>query len=250
MLRRVAALYDIHANLPALDATLGDVRAAGVDLIVVGGDVLPGPIVTDTLARIRTLDVPVRFIRGNGDREVLARRLGGATRPLPAGVDEMLKWVAAQLSDDDVRFITSWPSTLRLALPELGDVLFVHATPRNDEEIFTRNTSEERLRPIFAATGAHVVVCGHTHMQFDRMIGDTRIVNAGSVGMPFGRTGADWLLLGPTIELRHTSYDLEATAALIRGTAYPQADEFASNYILRPPAEDMMLAEYARHELT
>jgi predicted phosphodiesterase len=246
---RVAALYDIHGNLPALDATLRDVRAAGVDLVVVGGDVFPGPLGVEALAHLRSVDLPLRFIGGNGDRAVLDRRAGRPARPMPAAVEGMLQWMAAQLSEEDARFVASWPPTLRMDVDGLGVVLFVHATPRNDEEIFTRNTPSERLAPIFATTGAQIVVCGHTHMQFDRTVGATRAVNAGSVGMPFGDPGAYWLLLGPGVELRRTSYDLEAAAAVVRGTSYPQAEDFAANNILRPPTEESMLAQFARSEL-
>ena len=75
---RVAALYDIHGNLPALDAVLDDVAPRPVDRIVVGGDVLPGPMPRETLERLQSLDVPVRFMRGNGDRETLAEVDGAA----------------------------------------------------------------------------------------------------------------------------------------------------------------------------
>ena len=87
-------------------------------------------------------------------------------------------------------------------------------------------------------------------MQFDRTIGATRVVNAGSVGMPFGEPGAYWLLLGPGVELRHTSYDLEAAADRIRATEYPQAQEFAARNVLNPPPEADILQAYARAELT
>ena len=69
---RVAVLYDIHGNLPALEAVLPDVRDAGVDRVVVGGDVLPGPMPRETLEHLLELDLPMEFIQGNGDREVLA----------------------------------------------------------------------------------------------------------------------------------------------------------------------------------
>jgi diadenosine tetraphosphatase ApaH/serine/threonine PP2A family protein phosphatase len=94
-----------------------------------------------------------------------------------------------------------------------------------------------------------LVVCGHTHMQFDRTIGSVRVVNAGSVGMPFGTPGADWLLLGPTLQLRHTSYDLAAGAERIRATTYPQAREFAEQYVLQPPSEEDMLRAFGAAEL-
>jgi predicted phosphodiesterase len=125
-------------------------------------------------------------------------------------------------------------------------VLFCHGTPRDENEIFTRLTPEERLAPAFAGVDADVVVCGHTHMQFDRMVGDLRVVNAGSVGMPFGEPGAYWLLLGPDIQLRRTSYDLSGAAERITATAYPQARVFADQYVLRPPTEAVMLEAYSR----
>ena len=103
---------------------------------------------------------------------------------------------------------------------------------------------------VFAGVKASVVVCGHTHMQFDRVVGGVRVVNAGSVGMPFGKTGADWLILGPKVQFRHTAYDLTKAAERIRQTNYPQAQEFAERYILKPPSEQEMLDLYARAEVS
>ena len=123
--------------------------------------------------------------------------------------------------------------TTTLEIEGLGKVLFCHATPRNETEIFTRLTPEDRLAPVFKDVDASVVVCGHTHMQFDRTVGRLRVVNAGSVGMPFGTTGADWLLLGPGIELRKTNYDTLATAEQFRRTAFPMVEEIAVKYILQ-----------------
>jgi hypothetical protein len=82
-------------------------------------------------------------------------------------------------------------------------------------------------------------------MQFDRMVGTTRVVNAGSVGMPFGKPGADWLMLARRIQLRHTPYDLVSAADRVRATQYPQAEEFASRSILEPPSEEDMARAFA-----
>jgi len=128
-------------------------------------------------------------------------------------------------------------------------VLFCHSTPRSEAEIFTRLTPEERLLPIFEGLKASVAVCGHTHMQFDRMVGRTRVVNAGSIGEPFGAPGAFWLLLGPDVQFRRTSYDLVAAAELVRETHYPVAQAFAAQCILQPPPEEEMLELFSRHEL-
>jgi predicted phosphodiesterase len=246
---RIAALYDIHGNLPALEAVLEDVDRAGADRVIVGGDVLPGPMPRETLERLLKLPVPVDFLRGNGEDAVLTRMAGREPLEVPEQAREAVRWVATQLGPVERRLIASWPLILQVAMPELGDVLFCHATPRRNTEIFTRLTPENRLLPIFGRLDVPLVVCGHTHMQFDRAVGVTRIVNAGSVGMPFGKTGAHWLVLEGDVSFRHTPYDLPGAAARIRSTSYPGADEFAERNVLHPPSEDGMLAILSRTEL-
>jgi putative phosphoesterase len=246
---RVAAIYDIHGNLPALEAVLQEIRQAEVDLVVVGGDVVPGPMPRETIACLLGLEIPARFIQGNGDREVLAQRAGIESAAIPEPFREVMRWVAGQLTPEDERLLASWPQTLCIEIPGLGEVLFCHATPRSDTEIFTRLTPEDRLLPVFAGVDAPVVVCGHTHMQLDWTVGGIRIVNAGSVGMPFGEPGADWLLLGPGVQLRHTDYDLAKAAERIRATDYPQAQELAAHNVLQPPSEKEMLEAFSRAEL-
>jgi predicted phosphodiesterase len=203
----------------------------------------------ETIARLLDLAIPVHFLHGNGDRVVRALMAGQAPAEVPVQFRNIITWTAAQLGERDEQLLASWPSTVRLDVPGLGAVFFCHATPRNDTEIFTRLTPEERLVPIFDPVKAAVAVCGHTHMQFDRMIGTTRVVNAGSVGMPFQDRGAYWLLLGPDIQLRKTEYAFEKAAALVRQTAYPQAEEFAAGNILQPPTEAATLEAFGRAEL-
>lgn len=252
---RVAALYDIHSNLPALEAVLGDISESRVDCIVVGGDVLPGPMPREVLELLFNLDTPVHFIAGNGDLGVLAQ-LGvsdpaavtywGTTsgKPLPEPLQEIPRWTARQLSAGDAAAIASWPKTLSLQLPGLGNVLFCHGTPRSETECFTRLTPSGSLSRAFEGIDAGIVVCGHTHMQFDRFVGQIRVVNAGSVGMPFGRTGADWMSLDQEIKLRHTDFDLASAASRVRETDYPQAAEFAEQNVLSTPSEATMLEIY------
>lgn len=247
---RVAALYDIHGNLPALEAVLHDVRQAGVDQVVVGGDVLPGPMPCETIAALLSCELPVRFLRGNGDRVVLAQRAGAEINEVPEAYRGAIRWVAEQLPPEYVRLLAGWPKTLRLEVEGLEPVLFCHATPRNDTEVFSRRTPADRLAPVFAGVAECVVVCGHTHMQFDRLVGGIRIVNAGSVGMPFGEPGAFWLLLGPDIQLRRTDYDRAKAAERVRATSYPGAEDFAAHGVLQPPSEEEMLKVFARAEVT
>jgi len=261
MIDRIAALYDIHGNLPALEAVLQDVREAGVDQIVVGGDVIPGPMPRETLRLLLDLDLPTHYIHGNGELAILAQMAGERTRSVtywgtisgarpPDNIVEIYRWTAAQLQPEFEPVLARWPKTLQLEIDGLGQVLFCHSTPRSETEGFTRLTAEDRLLPLFEPLPAAVIVCGHTHMQFDRKVGRTRVVNAGSVGAPFGEPGAYWLLLGPDVQLRRTPYDLDKAAERIRGTEYPEAEDFAAQSVLAPPSEEEMLKVFARFELS
>jgi putative phosphoesterase len=196
---RVAALYDVHGNLPALDAVLAE---ADADLILVGGDVAAGPWPSETLERLRSLGDRARFIRGNADREVAEVGVRGLAPP------EVMEFVRGRLSEEHVAFLGSLPLTISVDVDGLGSVLFCHATPRNDEEIFTRISPDERWQQALDDVQADVVVCGHTHVQFSRTVGDTLLVNSGSIGMPYEHEpGAYWTLLGPDVEFRRTEYE-------------------------------------------
>jgi predicted phosphodiesterase len=199
---RVAALYDIHGNLPALDAVLAEIPDDVV--IVIGGDIVAGgPSPSGTLERIRGLRKRVKWIRGNADRELSP---GEECRAPP----EHLAWVRSRLTDEQIAFLYALPPTLTLEVDGLGRVLFCHATPSNDVDVFTSITPEERVAPHFVDVAADVVVCGHTHMQFDRTVGGVRVVNAGSIGWPYeDQDGAYWALLGPGVEHKRTPYARE-----------------------------------------
>lgn len=246
---RLAAIYDIHANLPALEAVLEEIREAEVEQILVGGDVLPGPLPRESIACLLDLRMPGQFIRGNGDREVLASMHGIENGSLPEQAREQIRWVAQQLGPEHEKLLASWPDTMRVSLRGGVEVLFCHATPRNDTEIFTRLTPEDRLAAIFDGLRVEIVVCGHTHMQFARTIGNTRVLNAGSVGMPFGEPGAYWLQLDPGVEFRRTQYDFAGAAGRIAQTNFPGALQFATHSILRPPTEGEMLELFTRIEV-
>jgi predicted phosphodiesterase len=246
---RVAALYDIHGNLPALEAVFEDLYTAGVDLILVGGDVVLGPMPRETLEYLLAAQLPVQFIQGNCEREMLTLLAGETPTTVPPVFHDVIRWVGDQLTPDQHSLIASWPVAAQLEIPGLGDVLFCHATPRSDTECFTRDTAEDRLRPIFDGLDVAAVICGHTHMQFDRTVGRMRVINAGSVGMPFGDPGAYWALLGPGLQHRRSSFDLARAARRIRATEYPQATEFAAQSVLQPPSEERMLQVFAKAEL-
>jgi putative phosphoesterase len=245
---RIAAIYDIHGNLPALEAVLAQVAALSVDRIVVGGDVIPGPMPRETLTMLRTLPSPTDFILGNGEVAVLQQLAGEEPVAVPLPFRPIIEWTAQQLTPEDEKMLRSWPKTTRIELSPLGEILFCHATPRDENEMFTHASPRHRLQAIFEHTNAALVVCGHTHMQFEQRIDHLRIVNAGSVGMPFGEPGAYWVLLGPDVLFQQTHYNSKAAAERIQGTPYPQAQQFAESNVLHPPSEEQMLQVFRRAE--
>jgi predicted phosphodiesterase len=145
-----------------------------------------------------------------------------------------------ELSGERRAFVAAFEPTVSVEVDGIGPTLFCHGSPRSDEEIVTRATPDEAVAEMVEGVDERAVVLGHTHMQFDRRVGDHRVVNAGSVGMPYeARPGAYWALLGPDVELRRTDYDLEAAAARMRATGFPQIEEFvAENVLTVPTAED------------
>ena len=211
---RVAALYDVHGNVHALDAVLSELDDA--DTIVVGGDVAAGPWPSETVERLRALGDRVLWLRGNADRELVQRDRKGQAPP------QLLAWIRERLSRDQLAFLEGLTLTQTLEVEGVGDVLFCHATPRSDEEVLTAISPAGRWLEAVAGISERVVVCGHTHVQFDRMADGVRVVNAGSVGMPYEREpGAYWLRLGPGVEHRRTEYDVERAAQEIAAAGWP-----------------------------
>jgi putative phosphoesterase len=225
---RVAALYDVHGNLPALEAVLADVRAAKPDLIVFGGDLVWGPWPREVLALARSVPVEMRFIKGNTDRAVLT-----STEP-------SFVWSRDQLTADERAFVESWPNTLTVEVRSVGQTLFCHATPRSDTEIVLAGIDSQWVEAA-AGVETETVVCGHTHLQFDEEHGGRRWVNPGSVGNPTVRPVAWWAVLGPTVELRVTEYASASAAEAMRNTGFPLPD-FADE-LLRPYTREELVAQ-------
>ena len=206
----VLVLYDIHGNVDALEAVLADPRAAAPDAVVIGGDAVPGPFARATLDRLAPL--AAHWIRGNGEREV-AEAVDGP-EPDPDDLAAVTaKLTAAELGPEDSLALGALAQTL-----ELDGVLYCHATPRRDDEIVTRISSPERWATVLGDVEAALVVAGHTHQQDDRVVGTTRFVNAGSVGLPYeGDGAARWLWVADGVpELRQTAYDNVAAGERMR----------------------------------
>ncbi|MBB5936509.1 metallophosphoesterase family protein [Streptomyces zagrosensis] len=236
MLNRVAVLSDIHGVLPALEAVLAEPEVSAADRIVLTGDIAAGPQPTRVLDLLVGLGDRVAWISGNADRELLEYRRGQrATIP-----DPIAPWAAEQLRADHLDLLGSLPQRLALPVRGLGQVLFCHATPRDDEEVVLVDTRLDRWQEVFSGLDADLrtVVCGHTHMPFVRLAHGRLVINPGSVGMPYGRAGAHWALLGPGVELRTTHFDVEAAATQVsQDSSYPEAAEWA-DYFLHARATD------------
>jgi len=225
---RVAALYDVHGNLPALEAVLADVQQEAPDVVLVGGDVSAGPFPVETLELLQALGDRAVWIRGNADRE-------------------LREWPAQQLSDEQRAFLAGLPETAVLDVDELGPVLFCHGSPRSDEEIITERSPGARLEVALTGVTQQVVVHGHTHVAYDREFGLYRLICPGSVGMPYADLpGAYWGMFGPGFEQRHTVYDFEAAADRIRSSAWPQAAVIADENVLRVPGAEEAIDFFER----
>lgn len=239
---RVAALYDIHGNIAALDAVLHEIGDEAVDVIVIGGDIAWGAFPAAAIDRVQSLGQRALFIRGNADRELV--------EPIETNdlswIDEVTTWCQEQLTESQTTFLTRLPLTQTVDTGGSGEVLFCHATPGSDDEIFTAITPEEEVAAMLAGVKQKLVVCGHTHTQFDRRIGDHRVVNAGSVGMPYeDAPGAYWAIVGDEVELRRTDYDFEAAAKHIRKSHCPHVEGFA-NAVTSPLKRDAAISRFER----
>jgi len=237
---KVAALYDVHGNLPALEAVMADQRSADADVIVSGGDLVMGPLPAECLDLLEA-DGRVRFLSGNGDREACELEQDG-------DLGEAAGWCSERLGPERLARVERWPSTVALEVPDLGGVLFCHGTPTSDASILTAATPEEDVARELGDVHADVVLCGHTHVQYDRRVGRTRVVNAGSVGMPYeGSPDARWALLGADgIELLSTPYDAVVALDALSRTGFPLFRQWLAPVLLGHVTADEATDEFER----
>jgi putative phosphoesterase len=223
---RVAALYDIHGMAVPLEAVLAEIE--DVDAVLIGGDVVAGPQPAETLALLRALDLPTHWIRGNGERA-----LGpDAADAVMGEAEDVLRFTASQLSEDDQRFLLQLPQALTLEVDGLGETLFCHASPRNDLDIITPGTPDSRFDVLLEGVPQRVIVAGHTHMQDDRNVDGVRWINPGSVGMPYeGEVAAFWAILGPDVQFRKTPFDTERSAEALLASGWPEAFSFVEENV-------------------
>jgi predicted phosphodiesterase len=227
---RVAALYDVHGNVHALEAVLADVDA---DVVLFGGDLVSGPFPRETLALARSVE-NAEFVLGNAD--LLTKSL-----PRPEW-EESRRWVEAQLDEAEVAWLAGLPFSW-----SCDDTLYVHANPVDVDAIVTERTSEERVRELIREVREHRIVTGHVHMQFERVVDGVRWVGVGSVGMPYAESpGAYWAVVTPgDVQFRRTEYDRAGAAAAIRASGYPGGEEFAAENVLACPTAEAALAAFS-----
>ena len=229
MVSSVAVLSDIHGVLPVLDAVLAEPDVLAADRLVVLGDHAAGPMPVEVLDRLVELGPRCDLVRGNADRELVAIARGAASDYAES------VWAAGQLRADHVQLLAGLPHPLQHDIEGFGPVLFCHGTPRDDDEVVLVDTRLERWAEVFAELPDEVatVVCGHTHMPFLRLVDRRLVVNPGSIGMPYGRSGGAWVLLHDgQVELRHTAVDIEsAVRQVVERSSFPDRRSWADEYI-------------------
>lgn len=238
---RVAVLADIHGNLPALEAVLAEQDIAAADRIVLLGDIALGPMPVESLELLASLGDRAVWVHGNCEREVVSAYDGTS---VPGPNSDGARGTASLLGRRHRDLLDGLPLLVPLDVIGLGPVLFCHATPRRDDEFVLVDSPLPVWERALSGVDQPVVVMGHTHMPFDRLVGGRRAVNPGSVGMSYGAAGACWALLGPGVELRRTRYDVERAAERIRSGGHPDAAAWARDYVVSPPDDAEALAVF------
>ena len=229
---RIAALSDIHGNLPALEAVHKAIDAARPDYVAVCGDlVFNGPDPAGTLALIQELQRAGAFVTlGNTDVAVADGDFTAAfpwfTEGTPDSYQVAAEWARDQIGDEGVDFLRRLPSERRL---RVGDdlVLFCHASPGSLTDGLGADLDPVVTIDRVSGTEAKVIVCGHTHLPEVREVGWRTIVNAGSAGYVFdGDPTASWALIeidegGIKAEIHRTNYDVMAAANAVSARGLP-----------------------------
>jgi predicted phosphodiesterase len=237
---RVAVLSDVHANVPALAAVLAEPEVAAAGLVVFCGDLTWGAEPARTVELVAGLGERAVCLRGNAERALLdlARHTRAPARPRE-------EWMLARHSPVEVEFVAGFAFSAVVTVAGLGPVRFCHGSPRSDHELVTPATPTERFAALAADIDETVIVGGHLHVQFDRVVAGRRSANPGSVGLPYhhGPPGtAYWALLGPDIALRRTGYDVDESIALGAASGDPLADVIAG-MLTDPRAPEEIIEE-------
>ena len=239
--RRVAVLADVHGNATALAAVLAELESEQPDLIVHCGDLTWGPEPRETLARLEPWAERLRCVRGNADRRLVELVDDASVETTPREA-----WLVDEHGTACAEALAAFPEQVVVEIAGIGRAYFCHGSPRSDEECVTAETPVERLRDALVGVDAELVVTAHTHLQYDRVAFDLRLVNPGSVGMPYeDESGAYWALLGPGVELRRTEYDLEEAVRRYRASGDPST-ELMIELLVSPPTPAEVIEDAER----
>jgi predicted phosphodiesterase len=247
---RVAVLSDVHGNHPALLAVLAALETElaapdPVDTVVFLGDLTWGPEPRAVLDTAAALPVPTYFVRGNADRAVSELADGTRTDVTGQALDG---WMLDAHGEAGVRQVSGFAPSVTLATP-LGATWFCHGSPRSDIELLTPATNAERLTAATAGIAERIIVHGHTHLQYQRVVGDLTVIAPGSVGIPYttgGVPGARWAIIGESITLRTTPYDVEEAVHAAERVGYPSVGY--ARYLRTPPTLEEIVADAEHRE--
>jgi putative phosphoesterase len=253
----LAALSDIHGNLPALEAVLAELERERVDELVCLGDVALGPQPAETVARVRGLGCAV--VMGNWDAWVLAGFPPAHGDPWKRFVEQG-EWWARKLSAEDRAFLRTFVP--RIELPVDGvRVLCFHGTPLSYDHMILATTPHNELVRMLKGFGHPLMLAGHTHVQLARVVNGTLVVNPGSVGLPFrGLPAGEMQLISPwaeyalvriedsrtSVELRRTSYDVEGMLQQTIESGVPHAAWWAETWVRPDPKLPLGPARHPR----
>lgn len=226
---KTAALYDIHGNYPALKAVSDQLDHLQPDLVILGGDIVSGPMPLAVLQLIDQLSKKFNTvgISGNNDQDVVDA-YNGKQLSLSKHAQDQIKWVANQLSKQQVLKMKGL-----LLNVTVGDDFFCHAVAKNNTTIFTPHSNIAIIKKLFQGVQSPFIICGHTHLQFEMTIGHQKVINAGSVGMPFSDLeGAQWLWIDDQqFRFKRTKIDKAAAVKEIQLSDYPYVDNFITQYV-------------------
>jgi putative phosphoesterase len=239
---RVGLISDLHGNLAALEAVLAELEEEPVDELVCLGDIAVGPQGPETLARLQSLGCPA--VQGNWD-DWFAAGIPPLRGEHGRRLIEQGEFWTARLSDANLKYLGELPTTHELAF-DGGRVLCYHGSPRSDTDAIHPGTSDDELGELLDGLDAAVFAGGHTHIQLNRPYGPARVVNPGSVGLPFEAwppgdatrvlPWAEYAILDldgqPRLDLRRTDYDVESVLQLTLESGVPHAEWWVDCWVL------------------
>lgn len=224
-------ISDIHGVFPALRAVLEEESANPSEVLIVLGDSLAGPMPNETRELLQLHASRMVAILGNADREIMAVHYG-TDQYTHQGV---FQHAADSLNQSSLTWLASLPAFESLNLTGIGEVLICHATPQNDEDVVVVDSTIDRWNQVFDGLSEQVklVLMGHTHMPFQRLVNRRRVINPGSVGLPYGGSGAHWVRISDgVIETRITHFDIpNAIGEIVANSGFADARSWATEML-------------------